>query len=325
MKTVKTEKTKINDLLTLLEKKSYLRLKLFQIFAINSIDGMSFYYSMGKKGQQPVWGIFYKKLMNSYYKYVHTNAIKLPLKDIEEVINRADHLSVGPCPCRLIFDKDECEAPIYSCVKVNYFSETAMEMQEMANKMREAKGRKPHPQSKELTKAEAMELMRHAQKHNLVYSLESCISPYQNNICTCCADCCIELNLRYKFGLDVSRSGPYIPVFALDNCVGCSNCETRCPVNAINMIDEKPSVDLKTCLGCGICEDACEMNSVSLVIDPKRVPNYEEPGPLKMIMIFALTGVMYILFCRYKKSKGKSDNYKYATAKPRKSDLIQRM
>ena len=115
--------TRINDVLTLLDKKSYLRLKLFQLFAINSIDGMKFYYHMGQKAQQPIIGALYNKIMSVYYKHVHTSAIKLPLADIEEFIKGASHLSVGPCPCRLIFDEDTCEAPIYTCIRVNYFSE----------------------------------------------------------------------------------------------------------------------------------------------------------------------------------------------------------
>ena len=76
---------------------------------------MKFYYHMGEIAQKPFTGRFYRKLMSTYYRYVHTSAIKLPLKDIEEFIKGSSHLSVRPCPCRLIFDNETCQAP-YSLV-----------------------------------------------------------------------------------------------------------------------------------------------------------------------------------------------------------------
>ncbi len=315
--------TKINEVLTSLDKKSYLRMKLFQLFAINSIDGMKFYYHMGEKAQQPVIGRFYAKLMSTYYKYVHTNAIKLPLADIEEFIMGASQLSVGPCPCRLIFDEGTCEAPIFTCIRVNYFSETVMGLQDMVNQIRKKKGLKPKKFSKALTKEEAIALVRHGyKKQNLVLSLESCVSPYQNNICMCCPDCCIEFNLRYKFGLNVCKSGPYFPEFYTETCTLCGQCADRCPVNAISLSHDKPSIDPGICLGCGQCAYACETNSLVMKVDSQRIPEYKEPGPLKIAMVLALTAAMYLIFRRYQ-ATNKSENYKYGKAKPRKSDLIK--
>ncbi len=319
---METHATPINEVVTLLEKKSYLRHKLFQLFAINSIEGMKFYYHMGEKAQQPVLGKLYKKLMETYYKYVHTSAVKLPLKDMEAFIRGASHLSVGPCPCRLIFDKETCEAPIFTCIRVNYFSQTVTELQDMVNDARAKKGLKPKKAGKELTTDEAVDLVRHAYGQNLVLSLESCIQPYQNNICACCPDCCIELNLRYKFGLDVCKSGPYFPVLSSDTCTGCGDCGERCPVDAIAMAGGIPSINPGTCLGCGHCAEACPTDSMVLEINPERVPAYKEPGILKTGFVLALTGMMYILFRRYTATH-KSENYKYGKAKPRTSDLIR--
>ncbi len=316
-------KTKINDVITLLDNKSFLRMNLFRLFAINSIDGMAFYYHMGEMGQLPVIGGFFKKLMASYYKYVHTSAVKLPLKDIEEVINSASHVSVGPCPCRIIFDKNKCDAPIYTCLKINHFSRVTTGMQKLASKLNKERGLKlGNEHSKVLTKEEAIEIMRNARKHDLVFSLESCIQPYQNNICACCTDCCIELNLRYKFGLDVSPGGPYIPVFSQDSCTGCGICEKRCPVQAISLSEKKPSVDLKKCLGCGICAEVCGKASISMTIEPSRIPAAIEPGPVKLTMVFFLSLVTFLIFTVHRWGK-KSGNVKYFLAKPRKSDLIQ--
>lgn len=316
-------KTKVNDVVTLLDNKSFLRMNLFRLFAINSIDGMAFYYHMGEMGQIPVIGGLFRKLMASYYKCVHTSAVKLPLKDIEEVINSAQHVSVGPCPCRIIFDKNKCDAPIYTCLKINHFSRVTAGMQKLASKLNKERGLKlGNEHSRVLTKEEAIEIMRNARKHDLVFSLESCIQPYQNNICACCTDCCIELTLRYKFGLDVSPGGPYIPVFRMDTCSGCGICEKRCPVQAISLEERKPSVDLKKCLGCGICAEVCGKESISMTIEPSRIPAAIELGPVKLTMVFFLSLITFLIFTVHRLGK-KSDNVKYFLAKPRKSDLIQ--
>jgi ferredoxin len=271
--------TKINDVLTALDKKSYLRLKLFQLFAIDSIDGMRFIYNFVDKSRRPYVGWFYSWFMSKYYKYVHTGAVKLPIADIEAFLMNASHVSVGPCPCRLIFDKGSCDAPIFTCMRVNYFSETMMDLQDMVNRWREKNGKKPKQYSKELTKEEAIALVRYAyHKHNLTLSLESCVTPYQNNICMCCADCCIEFNMRYKYGLDVCKSGPYLPELSPATCTSCGKCADRCQVHAITMDESHPSVDPGICLGCGQCATICDTNSLAMKVDPKRMPSYKEPG-----------------------------------------------
>ncbi len=314
---------KINDVLTILDDKSYLRSQLFKLFAINSIDGMKFYYFMGEKSQLPVIGLFFKKLMESYYKHVHTGAVKLPLDDIEEVIRKADHVSVGPCPCRLIFDKNECEAPVFTCIKINYFSRFTTVLEKISRKLSEERGLQVgNRKSKVLTKDEALEILRNDRKHNLIFSLESCITPYQNNICACCTDCCIELNLRYKFGLKVSPRGPYMPVFNHEKCTECGDCAGRCPVRAITAADGKPSANMDICLGCGICAENCQKGAVSMAVDKKMIPSIKKPGKIKLVYIFFLSFVMFCIFSLYKLTI-KGENVKYFLGRPRESDIIQ--
>ncbi len=57
-------------------------------------------------------------------------------------------------------------------------------------------------------------------------------------------------------------------------------------------------------------------------VDPQRMPEFKEPGPFKIAMVLGLTASMFLLFLRYRFSH-KAENYKYANAKPRKSDLIR--
>lgn len=313
---------KINNFLTLMDDRSYMRSQFFKLFAIDSINGIKFYYSMGEKSKKPIIGRFYKKLMEAYYKNVHTSAVKLPLKDIEKVIEESDHISVGPCPCRILYaEENKCEDPIYTCFKINSFSKFTAAVQKYAEKLNEEKGLQlGNKDTKVLEKSEAIQILRNARKRDMIISLESCIQPYQNNICLCCTDCCIELNMRYKYGMDVSPKGPYTPQFNPKTCVDCGECVKRCPVGAIKSGENGLHPDMGNCLGCGICAEICPSEAISLYEDASNLPSMKKPGPLKLAYVFFLTVVMYLLFRNYKRSE-KDDNYKYFQAKPNKNDF----
>jgi Pyruvate/2-oxoacid:ferredoxin oxidoreductase delta subunit len=313
----------INAAVRLQDDRSFMRRQFFRLFALNSMDAIKFYYFMGEKSRTPVVGPLLKALMTEYYHHVHTAAVKLPRQDIEDVINAADHVSVGPCGCRAIFGDGKCDAPMFACIKINYFSRFTTAMEKLAGKLRAERGMKVgNPHSKALTKEEAIEIVRNARRHGLVLSLESCIEPYQYNICCCCADCCIELNMRYKFGLDVSPRGPYEPVVNAAACKGCGACAKRCPVNAITLTDQRAVIDLNQCLGCGVCAEQCKQGALTMVLDERRIPSYEKPGLAKLSYVYLLAFATFLVFTGYKLTH-KSENVKYFLARPRPSDVIQ--
>lgn len=50
----------------------------------------------------------------------------------------------------------------------------------------------------------------------------------------------------------VSQPKPSHKVNA-DKCIGCTLCVSKCPVNAIKMVDNKAFIDKDKCINCGIC------------------------------------------------------------------------
>ncbi len=48
-----------------------------------------------------------------------------------------------------------------------------------------------------------------------------------------------------------------------ETCVGCGACVPTCPVDALEMVDDKADVN-DECIECGTCLDACPVEAISL-------------------------------------------------------------
>jgi len=50
----------------------------------------------------------------------------------------------------------------------------------------------------------------------------------------------------------------------LETCNGCGDCVDSCPLDAIEMKDDKAVIDEDTCGDCGACVDVCPTESISV-------------------------------------------------------------
>lgn len=295
------------DSVRILDSTSGIRSRFLDKWLLNGIDGIRFYFFTGKIARIPILGFPMKKSLELYYRYLHTNSLVFPLKDIEEIINKATHLYVDPCPCRLVAGEKSCDAPLFVCMRIN----------------NSAKIRKNQKNSNGLSKDNAIAIMRNARKHGLVFSLESCIQPYQYNICSCCNDCCIAMRMRYDFRLNIFNSGPYIPVMNKDSCQRCGICIEKCPVKALTQGELSPAVNLKNCLGCGICAEVCPHDSIQMTISDDRIRKDSEPGMLRIILSLIYVYVSMIpLVTLYRFING-SMRHRAENASPNSNDLFR--
>jgi len=47
-------------------------------------------------------------------------------------------------------------------------------------------------------------------------------------------------------------------------CIGCGDCVDVCPVEALNLKNEKAVVDSEECIDCGACVNTCPEGAISL-------------------------------------------------------------
>jgi ferredoxin len=51
-----------------------------------------------------------------------------------------------------------------------------------------------------------------------------------------------------------------------DKCIGCGLCEEICPYSAIEIVKNKPEINLDLCTGCGNCAAACPSGALDMIV-----------------------------------------------------------
>lgn len=293
--------------LKVLDSKGWVRTNLLKRYLSSTVDAIRFYHFMGKVARIPLIGIPVKQTLSLYYRYLHTNSLIFPIHEMEKVIETATDIQVDPCPCRVIAEEDACDAPLYTCMRINH----------TATVRKEIKG------SKSLSKENALSILKASHAKGLVLSLESCIQPYHNNICMCCSCCCIAMKMRYDYGIGIYNSGPYLPFFDPGACTHCGTCETTCPVDALSMVEGKVFVDQSRCLGCGLCAQGCPSSALEMVFQPSRIRQESEPGPVRLFLyLLYIYSVMIPSIWIYKRVTGSKEEL-MQNARPNDHDVYR--
>jgi electron transport complex protein RnfB len=121
---------------------------------------------------------------------------------------------------------------------------------------------------RELTREEALDIMRQAAEAGLVHSVAN-TKEGQGYICNCCTCSCAVLRGMAEGGIAsvIARSGFVCQVDAI-SCDGCGLCQERCPFKAIT-VDGMARVEAIRCAGCGVCTVTCPNNALTLARRPE--------------------------------------------------------
>lgn len=131
---------------------------------------------------------------------------------------------------------------------------------------------------REITKAQAVEIISQNQKEGLV--LQPSNTQKIEFLCSCCGCCCSMLGLHKELPLplDFWEAG-FRAQLEPDHCVGCGKCADKCPVQALDFPQsfngqrqkDAPVIDPDRCIGCGQCVAACRPGALFLVPRPGRI------------------------------------------------------
>ena len=178
----------------------------------------------------------------------------LPFEDVSAIVENARRVAVVPCPCRVSARK--CDKPNEVCMQLNRAADYAIE----------------RGTGRELTKAEAVDVLRKSQEAGLVHMTVNAKTA-EHVICNCCGCCCIMIPVLVQRGVGMLGPSRYLAEVDADACTACGACEEECPFEAIKM-EDTALISEDKCFGCGVCAVACPEEAISLstVREPDSVP-----------------------------------------------------
>lgn len=292
------------DGITLYDSDAKFRSDFLKKHLKNSVDTVRFSYMMGKLAVKPVIGPMIRKSLELHYRYIHTNSVVVPIEVAKDIIRSTTDIAVSPCVCRTV--RQNCDNAIMTCFGLNFYGSLKKKAGERS-----------------VSIEECLAVADKAHEDGLIAVIESCVQPYQDNLCFCCPCCCMPLTLKTEYKVPfVNYNGPYLPVFNESECDHCQACVKACPVGALSF-DENGTrhIDLDKCLGCGLCESACPKKIGKMEYTESRAIKVSEPSRLRGFLsilyvkgIFAPGVWFYKTFTGSKMHLMKSD--------PREKDII---
>lgn len=181
----------------------------------------------------------------------------LPHHSMEGILEKAEVIAVGHCPCRVVYRLrgGACGHPTEVCLKFNDMARYVIE----------------RGIAREVTREEALDIILMAEKAGLVHFVDNAEGDIQHN-CNCCGCACWNVGniRRRKIPRDVLMATYFIRETTLEDCTGCGACVDVCPVEAVKMEGDLPVVDQEWCIGCGVCVSGCPSGAATLQIRPDR-------------------------------------------------------
>ena len=187
----------------------------------------------------------------------------LPIEDCERIFDFATRIVQVPCVCRRFAGAPERGYCLL--VATQPMDDVLMEaFPEYAD----------GPDSdafQELTRAEAMALLRRTEHEGMMHSIWTFMTPFTAGLCNCDLDGgCIAMRAAVEFDIPNMWKGEYVAGVDRDACTGCLACVDHCPFGVIghDVANARAVIGPEACWGCGTCRVACPEDAIALA--PRR-------------------------------------------------------
>jgi len=181
-----------------------------------------------------------------------------PIQLMEDIIARARRIAVAHCPCRVGYRMvgRGCEHPTEVCMKFDELADFVID----------------RGLARELSKEQALEVIRLTEEAGLVHFVDNAEGEVKHN-CNCCGCACWNVGSirRRKIPRDVIMATYFIRDTNSERCIGCGECGTICPVEAVRISDGVPVIDSQWCIGCGVCATVCPSDAVVLNVREDKI------------------------------------------------------
>ena len=204
----------------------------------------NFISAMLENGILQVRTIPIEKSISTEYHVSNFDEIKSLIENVKTTIY------LSPCICRQSSDIQGigCNHPNETCINIG-----------------RGNPRIYLEQGREITKEEALQVLRMAQDNGMVICPSNAQKPFM--ICCCCGCSCLFLKniKKYENPSQYVNSNFFVEIDE-KLCSGCGDCISACHMEA-NDINENgiAQVDLGYCLGCGVCIPSCPVDARHLV------------------------------------------------------------
>ncbi len=183
----------------------------------------------------------------------------MPNEQIGSIVDAASKIAVAHCPCRMsakILGRTDCTHSLEVCIKYDELAEFVID----------------RGLAREISKDEAHHIMESSEKEGLVHMVDNAQGQIKHT-CNCCGHYCWNVGIirRRKIPRDQLMAVYFIRETELAECIGCGACADICPVEAVEMVDDKPQVDPDWCIGCGVCAVQCPASVISI---SRRLENH---------------------------------------------------
>ena len=197
-----------------------------------------------------------RKMRGLSLKDMLPNDTVMLLDEIEEMIDAATHIAVQPCDCRRL--GQNCERPVETCIWLDAIALSALD----------------RGHGRQLTREEAKDLVRQADKEGLMHTADS---EWRTQglyaICNCCACDCYPFRAAQELGSKgVWPKSQYSAIHNREQCTFCGACVTRCHFEAFyhngstietgGHVKQDVLFDPEKCWGCGLCANTCPSEAI---------------------------------------------------------------